>query len=106
MRIGFDMLALQSPHHGHGGIGRYRRHLVAALLARDDGHEYALYAHAALPAEGIPSAPNAQLRWLGGDKLTGPLEPIVESWKKMGKLQLTPQLIPNIKATIPLSLVP
>ncbi len=72
MRIGFDMLAMQSPHHGHRGIGRYSRHLAQAMLARDDGNEYVLYAHAALPAEGLPSAPNAQLRWLGGDNLTVP----------------------------------
>ena len=39
MRIGFDMLAVQSPHHGHRGIGRYSQHLVSALLARDDGHD-------------------------------------------------------------------
>ena len=45
MRIGFDMLAVQSPHHGHRGIGRYSRHLVSALLARDDGHQFTLYAH-------------------------------------------------------------
>ncbi len=72
MRIGFDMLALQSPHHGRRGIGRYSRHLVSAMLARDDGHEYVLYAHAALPVEEFPSAPNASLRCLGGDMLTAP----------------------------------
>src|SRR5437588_13057304 len=70
VRIGFDMLAVQSPNHGHRGIGRYSRHLVSALLARDDGHEYVLYAHAALPAERIPSAPQARIRRLGGDRLT------------------------------------
>ena len=70
MRIGFDMLAVQSPHHGQRGIGRYSRHLVRALLDRDEGHEYVLYAHAALPAEGIPSAPNARLCWLEDDALT------------------------------------
>jgi glycosyltransferase involved in cell wall biosynthesis len=64
------MLAVQSPHHGHRGIGRYCGHLVSALLARDDGHEYVLYAHAALPAGRIPTAPHGQLRWLGPDSLT------------------------------------
>jgi glycosyltransferase involved in cell wall biosynthesis len=64
------MLAVQSPHHAHRGIGRYSGHLVAALLARDDGHESLLYAHAGLPAGRIPTAPHAQVRWLGPDRLT------------------------------------
>ncbi len=51
MRIGFDMLAVQSPHHGHRGIGRYSRHLVSAWLDRDDGHDFYLYAHASLPGD-------------------------------------------------------
>jgi glycosyltransferase involved in cell wall biosynthesis len=74
VRIGFDMLAVQSPHHGHRGIGRYSRHLVSALLARDDGHEYFFYAHASLPTGRIPEAPHAQLRRLGhdSDRLTAP----------------------------------
>jgi glycosyltransferase involved in cell wall biosynthesis len=64
------MLAVQSPHHGQRGIGRYSGHLVRALLARDDGHEYVLYAHPALPAGRLPAAPHAQVRWLGPDRLT------------------------------------
>jgi glycosyltransferase involved in cell wall biosynthesis len=64
------MLAVQSPHHGHRGIGRYSGHLVRALLARDDGHEYVLYAHPALPAGRIPEASRAVVRWLGPDRLT------------------------------------
>jgi glycosyltransferase involved in cell wall biosynthesis len=70
VRIGFDMLAVQSPHHGHRGIGRYGHHLVSALLDRDDGHEYFLYAHASLPLDRIPTGPRAQLRHLGRDRLT------------------------------------
>jgi glycosyltransferase involved in cell wall biosynthesis len=70
VRIGFDMLAVQSPQHGHRGIGRYSRHLVSALLARDDGHQYFLYAHSALPIERIPSAPGVVLRRLGPDQWT------------------------------------
>ncbi len=67
MRIGFDMLAVQSPHHGHRGIGRYANHLVAALLARDDGHEYILYAHDGLPDQRIPTGPRAEVRRLRPD---------------------------------------
>jgi glycosyltransferase involved in cell wall biosynthesis len=72
VRIGFDMLAVQSPHHGHRGIGRYSRQLVSAMLARDDGHEYYLYTHAALPEQGLPSVPPARgyLRRLEQGRLT------------------------------------
>src|SRR5207245_11721 len=62
VRIGFDMLAAQSPHHGHRGIGRYARHLVRAALERDDGHEYVLYVHRDLPTDRIPEATNATTR--------------------------------------------
>ena len=65
MRIGFDMLAVQSPHHGHRGIGRYSRHLVAAPLKSGDGHQFVLYAHDGLPDDRIPRGPNATVRWLG-----------------------------------------
>ncbi|MEA2630211.1 MAG: hypothetical protein QOE66_430, partial [Chloroflexota bacterium] len=64
MRIGFDMLAVQSPQNGPRGIGRYSQQLVSALLARDDGHEYFLYAHADRPTSRIPSGPRAHLRSL------------------------------------------
>jgi glycosyltransferase involved in cell wall biosynthesis len=69
VRIGFDMLAVQSPHHGHRGIGRYSQHLVTALLARDDGHDYFLYAHADLPSARIPTSRRARFRWLGSETL-------------------------------------
>jgi glycosyltransferase involved in cell wall biosynthesis len=64
------MLAVQSPHHGRRGIGRYSRHLVSALLARENGDEYFLYAHDALPVEQIPTARHARLRRLGPDTAT------------------------------------
>lgn len=54
MRIGVDMLAVQSPGSRGRGVGRYGANLVRALLARDDGHEYILYAHDGLPADLIP----------------------------------------------------
>ena len=34
MRIGIDMIAVQSPHHGARGIGRLAANLVAALVER------------------------------------------------------------------------
>lgn len=62
MRIGFDMLAVQSPHHGPRGIGRYSANLVTTLLARDDGHQYVLYVHDELPTDRIPHADRAEVR--------------------------------------------
>ena len=62
MRIGFDMLAVQSPHHGARGIGRYSANLVASLLARDDDHEYVLYVHDDLPKERVPGSSRAEVR--------------------------------------------
>ncbi len=62
MRIGFDMFAVQSPHHGHRGIGRYSANLVSTLLKRDDDHEYILYVYDALPAKRVPSSTRARIR--------------------------------------------
>ena len=75
MRIGIDMLAVQSPHHGHRGIGRYGVNLVSTLLARDDEHEYVLYVHDGLPSDRVPSLPRATIRtirprWSQGETIT------------------------------------
>ncbi len=64
MRIGIDMLAVQSPHHGHRGIGRYSGHLVSSLFARNDDHEYVLYAHQDLSTDRIPTCDRAIVRWI------------------------------------------
>jgi glycosyltransferase involved in cell wall biosynthesis len=56
------MLAVQSPHHGHRGIGRYSANLVSTLLERDDGHEYVLYVHDGLPADRVPTSTRAEVR--------------------------------------------
>ena len=61
MRIGFDMLAVQSPENGNRGIGRYARHLVSAMLARADGHQYVLWLQhgSSMSAAGVmPSGPD------------------------------------------------
>src|SRR3982751_4427563 len=71
VRIGFDMFAVQSPHHGHRGIGRYSRNLVRAVLALGDGHEYVLYVHDDLPADRVPTAPNAEVRRVLGEEASG-----------------------------------
>jgi glycosyltransferase involved in cell wall biosynthesis len=55
VRIGIDMLALQSPGSRGRGVGRFGRSLVGALLAREEAHEYVAYAHDGLPIDDIPS---------------------------------------------------
>lgn len=64
MRIGIDMLAVQSPGSRGRGVGRYGVNLVSAMLARDDAHEYVLYAHDGFPIESIPVSPKATLSLL------------------------------------------
>ena len=54
MRIGIDLLPLQSPGSRLRGVGRYGRELVNALLARQDGHQYTLYAYDGFPRDGLP----------------------------------------------------
>jgi glycosyltransferase involved in cell wall biosynthesis len=75
VRIGIDMLAAQSPHHGHRGIGRYCVNLVSAMLARDDEHEYVFYVHDDLPDTRVPTSPRASMRlirprWHQGQTMT------------------------------------
>ncbi|MEO6809807.1 MAG: glycosyltransferase [Isosphaeraceae bacterium] len=64
MRIGIDMLAVQSPGSRGRGVGRYGVNLVSAMMARDDAHEYVLYAHDGYPIESIPVSPKATLSFL------------------------------------------
>jgi glycosyltransferase involved in cell wall biosynthesis len=64
VRIGIDMLAVQSPDSRGRGVGRYGRNLVAAMLAQADGHEYVLYAHDGFVMDEIPSAPHARFALL------------------------------------------
>jgi glycosyltransferase involved in cell wall biosynthesis len=70
LRIGFDMLAVQSPHADRRTAGESSRRLVSALLNSNDGHECFLYVHDALPADRIPTGANALTRRLGPDELT------------------------------------
>ncbi|MBX6311669.1 MAG: glycosyltransferase [Isosphaeraceae bacterium] len=58
MRIGIDMLGVQSPGSRGRGIGRFGQNLVAAMLTRGREHEFVLYAHDGYPIDLIPSAPN------------------------------------------------
>src|SRR5438874_9045710 len=62
VRIGIDMIAVQSPHHGARGIGRLAANLVAALVERDDRHGYVFYVHEELPDGRVPRSPRAEYR--------------------------------------------
>lgn len=64
LRIGIDLLGIQSPESRGRGIGRYGRGLLDALLTVGVEHEFLLYGHHGLPVEDVPVAPNAWLREL------------------------------------------
>ncbi len=49
MRIGIDMMGVQSPGSRHRGIGRYTTDLVTTLLALDRDNEYHLYFYQEVP---------------------------------------------------------
>jgi len=53
MKIGIDMLPVQSPGSRLRGVGRYARDLVLAMLRRG-GHDFVLYAHEGFPSDQIP----------------------------------------------------
>lgn len=65
MRIGIDLLAAQSPHHGRRGIGRYARGLISALVARgeSDGDDYVLYRRPSLMDPEIDVPEGASISW-------------------------------------------
>ena len=74
MRIGIDMLAVQSPEHGHRGIGRYSAGLVSAMLRWHQNHDFILYVHADLPDARLPCSTRASLqtirpRWDAGETI-------------------------------------
>lgn len=64
MRIGIDMLGVQSAASRGRGIGRYAASLARALVERADRHEFVLYAHDGLPTDSLPDDPRATLRRL------------------------------------------
>jgi glycosyltransferase involved in cell wall biosynthesis len=79
------MLAVQSPHHGNRGIGRYANHLVSALLARDEGHHYIFYVHDGLPDHRIPTSPRAELRRIRPDPELG-LTTVIQCVDRLARL--------------------
>jgi glycosyltransferase involved in cell wall biosynthesis len=65
VRIGVDMLGIQSHSSRVRGIGRYGRSLLAAILAIDCENNYFFYAHEGLSDDDFPQAANAAVRRLG-----------------------------------------
>lgn len=61
MRIGIDMIGVQSPSSRGRGIGRYARAWVETMTRADAGIEYVLYAHRGLPTDHFPDVPNARV---------------------------------------------
>ena len=74
MRIGIDMMGVQSPGSRGRGVGRLGRGLVEHLLALDTSSRYVLYSHNGYPTEAFPSAPNAAMRFLHRDPARGETE--------------------------------
>jgi glycosyltransferase involved in cell wall biosynthesis len=72
VRIGIDMLAVQSPDSRGRGVGRFGRNLVSALLRRGGrDHEFFLYAHDGLPVDDIPNTPHARFSLLRAEMACG-----------------------------------
>ena len=71
MRIGIDMLAVQSPWSRLRGIGRLGHNLVSALLAHDNVNEYVMYGYEGLPADRIPPSSRARVVMLRQDPHRG-----------------------------------
>jgi glycosyltransferase involved in cell wall biosynthesis len=65
LRIGIDMLGVQSPDSRGRGIGRYARSLVSSMLARGVENDYVLYAHEGLSTDDFPRSPHVEHRPLG-----------------------------------------
>ena len=68
MRIGLDLLAIQSPHHAQRGIGRYASDLTTALNAADHDHELIYYVHQNLRTDLLPELPESSVREIGQDQ--------------------------------------
>src|SRR4051794_24781891 len=67
MRIGVDMLGMQSPDHRGRGIGRYCTDLLRALFREASTNRFVLYRSDGLPSEGLPVGPNTSTRTLPHD---------------------------------------
>jgi glycosyltransferase involved in cell wall biosynthesis len=65
LRIGIDILGVQSPASRGRGIGRYARSFLTALVEQDARNEYVLYAHRGLSTSCFPSGNHARVRQLG-----------------------------------------
>lgn len=61
MRFGLEIFGTQPPGRRRG-VGRYQRNLASALLARDDGHEFVLYAEEGPATADLSTTPGSSVR--------------------------------------------
>jgi glycosyltransferase involved in cell wall biosynthesis len=71
MRIGIDMLSLQSPGSRGRGVGRFGENLVDGLLTLGHDHHFIFYGHGEYPDDRIPQAPNATREPINPDPARG-----------------------------------
>ncbi len=62
LHVGVDLLALQSPHSGGRGIGRYVAEWLEALAGRDPDLRFTYYRHAGLFDERLPHPEGVTVR--------------------------------------------
>lgn len=67
MRIGVDVLAIQSPYSAGRGIGRYARDLLSHLLALGGDHDFVLYAYEDMDRSRVPTSDRSTFRTLARD---------------------------------------
>lgn len=75
LRIGIDMLALQSPGSRNRGVGRFGLNLVEPMLERSPDCQFVLYAHQGYPIDLIPSRANAELAMVAAELELGRRHP-------------------------------
>ena len=61
MRIGIDMLGMESPDHRGRGIGRYCTELLACMFREASSHRFVFYRHDGLSTDGLPEGPNTSI---------------------------------------------
>ena len=97
MRVGVDLLPLQSEGSRGRGVGRYASRLIEALVARGPRDEFVLFHYLGLPeiASPLRDAPNAELISLDASGGRGPIR---DQWLDLtasNPLDLDVLVIPN-----------
>jgi glycosyltransferase involved in cell wall biosynthesis len=97
VRIGIDMLPLQSPGSRSRGVGRFSLDLVRAFFERGAQHEYVLYVYDGYPTDKIPEHLRATQRTLVPERIFGQpnLRDAVESLARRNPDRLDALLLLN-----------